>query len=136
MISLGIAILPDIVEQRSELEVTTLLRAETELSGDGERKSDHAAGVLAGIAVVGFDDVAEHQRRAPIGVAELKQTRQALVALVGEHREKAEQRHEREHRDRCVVDCVGGEQADRRERPRRSRTPTSRAAARTGSLLW
>ena len=60
---------------------------EPEVLGDVERKADDALAVLAGIAVVGLDHVAEHERGAAVGARELEHALQALVALMGEHRQ-------------------------------------------------
>ena len=88
MISLGIAILPTSCSSaaNSRLRLRSALRPS--VLGDVERERDDALAVLAGVAVVGLDDVAEHQRGAAVGVGELEQALQALVALAGEHGEQ------------------------------------------------
>ena len=64
---LGDRDLADVVQQRAELEVAPPLCVEPELVGDVERERDHALAVLAGVAVVCLDDVAEHERGAAVG---------------------------------------------------------------------
>ena len=54
---------------------------------DVEREGDDAAAVLAGVGVVGLDDVAEHERRAAVGAVELLELLEPLAPL---SREEAE----------------------------------------------
>ena len=69
--------LADVVQQRAELEVAQLLGVEPERVADLDRERDDALRVLAGVAVVGIDDVAEHERGAAVGVVELGEARHA-----------------------------------------------------------
>ena len=75
--------------------------------GEFEGEADDALAVLAGVAVVGFDHVAEDEGGAAVGARELEHALEALVAFVGEHGEQPEQRDERETRHRARVDLFG-----------------------------
>ena len=54
---LGDRDLADVVQEGAELEVAALLGARAELVGDCQSEADDALAVLAGVAVVGLDDV-------------------------------------------------------------------------------
>jgi hypothetical protein len=47
------------VEERYELDVSSLLRSQPELVGNGDGEIDDLAAVAAGIGIVGLDDVSE-----------------------------------------------------------------------------
>ena len=72
--------------------------------------------MLAGVAVVGLDDVTEHERRAAVGVVELDETGQSLSALAGEEGEHAEQRQEGKDGPRPLLHTERHHERDRRER--------------------
>ena len=73
MISLGIAILPTSCSSapNSRLRRCSASRSSASATASGER--DDALAVLAGVAVVGLDDVAEHERGPAVGAVELEQ---------------------------------------------------------------
>ena len=131
---LGDRDLADVVQERGELEVAPPLGAQAEPVRHVEGQRDDAAAVLAGVAVVGLDDVAEHQGGAAVGVAQLERALQAPATLVGEHGEETEQRHDRERAEDHVVGGLGGEQPGRRRARRPPRTPTSLSVARRSWL--
>ncbi len=58
-----------------------------EIRGDLDRQLGDAAKVHAGVGVVVLDDLPEHARGAAVGVTELEQRREPVVALVREDRE-------------------------------------------------
>ena len=132
---LGDRDLADVVQERGELEVAPPLGARGRAA---RRRRGSSATTLrqccAGVAVVGLDDVAEHQRGAAVGVAQLERALQAPAALVGEHGEEAEQRHHRERAEDHVVGGLGGEQPAPASARRPPRTPTSLAVARRSWL--
>ena len=82
------------MQQRHELGVAPAAGVEPELVGDGDGERDDVAAVRAGVGVVGLDDVAEQERRAAVGVAELERVIDTGPPLA---RERAEERDEREH---------------------------------------
>jgi hypothetical protein len=49
--------------------------------------------VLAGVPVIGLDDIAEHERRAAVGASELEQALEPAPALMTEQDEQAQQRN-------------------------------------------
>ena len=59
------------MQQRAELEVAPAVGVEAEAIADGEREFDDVAAVLAGVAVVVLDDVAEDERHPLVGAVEL-----------------------------------------------------------------
>ena len=83
--------------------------------GEIERERDDALAVLAGVAVVGFDHVAEDERGAAVGARELEHALEAPAALPGEYGEQTEQRDHGYGGQRGPVDALGGEQAGRRQ---------------------
>ena len=87
MISLGMAILPTSCRSAANSRLRWRSAAQPEVFGDVEREADDALAVLAGIAVVGLDHVAEDERGAAISARELEHALQALMALMGEHRQ-------------------------------------------------
>ena len=100
MISFGIAILPTSCSSAPNSRLRRRSASRPSRSADREREGDDAPAVLAGVAVVGLDDVAEHQRGAAVGPVELKQAPQPLAPLAREHDQQAEQRHRREREQR------------------------------------
>src|SRR6202007_1247392 len=85
--ALGDRDLPHIVQQGSELQISSLVRAEVHLLRTLEREADDALTVLAGVAVVSFDTVSEHERGPAVRLAQLEQAVKSLAALVREIRE-------------------------------------------------
>ena len=132
MISLGIAILPTSWRSAANSRLRWRSGPSAELIGEIEREPDDALAVLAGVAVVGLDHVAEHERGAAVGARQLEHALQPLVALVREHREQAEQRHQRQGGDRGGVDVLADDERDPGERRRRSRRPRSTQQRRDG----
>ena len=116
MISFGIRILPDVVQQRHELGVAPGARVEPEFVRDRYRQRDDVAAVRAGVAVVRLDHVAEQERGAAVGVAELERVVDACFSLA---RERAEEGDERQHEQdgRGVIGgSESGQVPDRRQR--------------------
>ena len=62
-----------------------------------------------------LDHLAEHPRRAAVGLAELEQRREALVAFAREHREQQEERPAERDRRRLDRRGEGDPEAERRE---------------------
>ena len=127
--------LADVVQQRAELGLAPHVLADAELLGDAHREVDDVLGVVAGVLVVVLEQVAQQQRGAAVGAAELDRLGDPRLALAGED---GEQRDEREHeqrgrrarrRRRSRRAGRSGRAARRRGRPRRSRR-ARRAAAR------
>jgi hypothetical protein len=71
--------------------------------------------VLAGVVVVGRDDVPEQERGPEVGLVELEQLAQPLLALVGERLQQTEQRHQCENRVGRRVQLLGDHERDRRQ---------------------
>ncbi len=69
MISLGIAILPTSCRSAANSRLRRRSGLSAELVGEVEGEADDALAVLAGVAVVGLDDVAEDERGAAVGAA-------------------------------------------------------------------
>ena len=86
--------LADVVQQRAELDVRAAVVVQAQGGGDVEREADDALAVFAGVGVVGLDDVAEEERRALVGVVQLGQLLEALVALAREDAHQQEQRRD------------------------------------------
>ena len=91
MISFGMAILPMSCSRAPNSRLRRAFGIQPQPLADGQGQADDALGVLAGIAIVGGDHIAEQQRGAAIGVVELEQTSQPLTTLTGEHRQQPEQ---------------------------------------------
>ena len=72
--------------------------------------------MLAGVVVVVLDDLAEEQRDALVGVAELDGLLEAVAALLGQRGDERAERQDGEQRDRRIRGDDGDQQADRRER--------------------
>ena len=132
MISLGIAILPTSCSSAPNSRLRRCSALSPSRSASASARPDDALAVLAGVAVVGLDDVAQHERGPPVGGVQLEQTLEPLAPLAGEYRQQASS------------GSSASAPPEPRERPgprparcprarRRSRRPTSRAAARRGS---
>ena len=72
MISPGILILPTSWRRAANSALRRDRCVEADLVADGEHEVDDLAAVGAGVFVVGFDDVAEQERGAPVGGRELE----------------------------------------------------------------
>ena len=107
--------LADVVQERPEFEVATLLGFESELVAKGERELHHAPRMLTGVAVVGLDDIAQHQGGAAVGGVELDQTLDPLVALAGEDGQQRQQREGGEDHRRSLVDVFRNHERHARE---------------------
>jgi hypothetical protein len=68
--------------------------------------------VLAGVAVIGLNHVAEHQRGPVVCVAELDQALKADAPFASEHRQQPDEREQRERRHRRPVDLLADDQGD------------------------
>jgi hypothetical protein len=55
------------VQQRAELDAAALMGRQPELLGYAQRQLDDFARVVAGVGVVGLDDVAEQRCRPAVG---------------------------------------------------------------------
>jgi hypothetical protein len=106
MIASGMRDLADIVQERGELGHPALPRHDTKAIADGQDEADNLAAVLAGVGVVGVDDVPEEKRRAPVGSRELERGVESLTTL---SREEAEQQDEREREEECTLLDGGGD---------------------------
>ena len=93
MISLGMAILPTSCSSAANSRLRRRSAREVQVLGELESEGDDALAVLAGVAVVGFDHVAEDESGAAVGARELEHALQAAAPLPGEHGQQAEQRH-------------------------------------------
>ena len=107
--------LADVVQQRAELGGAAGVLVDPEPVGDGHGELDDVLGVLAGVGVVGLDDVAQQQSRPAVGARELDRLLDARRALEREDREETGERQHEERRVGLVGGGEGGEQADRRE---------------------
>ena len=74
MISLGIAILPTSCSSAANSRFRRCSALSSSCSPSASASRDDALAVLAGVAVVGFDDVPEDERGSAIRVVELEQT--------------------------------------------------------------
>ena len=72
--------------------------------------------MLAGVAVVGPDDVAEHERGTAIGRVEFGETGQTRSALPGKDGKHPEQRQERKDGPGALLDHQRNDERDGRER--------------------
>jgi hypothetical protein len=81
--------LPDVVQQRGELEVAELGAGQPQPLAYRHRELDDVAAVAAGVLVVELDDVAEQQRRAAVGGAELERLIDPPGALAREQPQQA-----------------------------------------------
>ena len=72
--------LADVVQQRDELGVAAAAASRPSTSATAIDERDDVAAVRARVGVVGLDDVAEQQRRAAVGVAELERLVDARCA--------------------------------------------------------
>src|SRR5207249_7544604 len=68
----GYANLADVVQERCQLGHAALPCTEPEQLRDVDRERDDLAAVKTGVGVAGFDDLAEQERRALVGVAHLQ----------------------------------------------------------------
>ena len=120
-IDFGTAILP--TSCRSAPNSTFRRRSsslEADVVGDLERQRDDAVAVLAGVLVVGDDHLAEQERRAAVGRAQLDRLVDARAALAGEDAQQARQREDEQERRRRVC-------------PRRTRRGTRSASGATST---
>jgi hypothetical protein len=69
---LGNRDLAHVVQQRREFDVAAFPWVQPKLFCDCDRERDHASAVLAGVAVVGLDDVTEDERRPTVGIVQLE----------------------------------------------------------------
>ena len=76
--------LADVVQQRAELDQAARAIVDAHLRGDRGRQRHDVAAVHAGVLVVLLEHVAEQQRRALVGLAELERVLDAHLALAGE----------------------------------------------------
>ena len=104
------------MQERGELEVTALLGRQIEPLGDLEREADDALRMLAGVVIVGSNDLPEHDRRAAVGAVQLEQSLETAPALLCEQRHDPEQRNENECDGRSVVHVLGDDETDAAER--------------------
>ena len=85
--------LADVVQQRGELGRAAGLVVDAEVVGDRDGQLDDVLGVLAGVLVVGLDDVAEQQRGAAVGAprarASARRGRPARAAKMAKSRPAA-----------------------------------------------
>ena len=88
MISFGTRTLPTSCSSAANSSVAPLAGAELELVRDAHRELDDVAAVHAGVGVVGLDHVAEQERRAAVGVAQLELVVDPHPALAREDREQ------------------------------------------------
>ena len=97
--------LAHVVEQRAELDVAALPRAQPHGVGHRHRQRDDAAAVEAGVLVVDLEHVAQQQRRAAVGAAQLDRLAHARAALEGEDEQQAGEREHEQHgvRARCTA---------------------------------
>ena len=85
--------LAHVVQEGRELGAPPLARRQAEAVGHREREQDDLARVVARVLVVGLDHVAEKERGAAVGVAELERVVDPPPPLL---RQEGEQREERE----------------------------------------
>ena len=77
------------MQERAELGLAAHLLAHAELLGDAQRELHDVLRVVAGVLVVLLEQVAEQERGAAVGAAELDRLLHALVVLRGEALEAA-----------------------------------------------
>ena len=132
MISLGIAILPTSCSSAPNSRLRRRSGVEASRRPTSSASSHDAAAVLARVAVVGLDDVAEDQRRAAVGVVELDEPAPRARGARGRRREQREQRDQRE-RPPTVVRRRSEATRGRRARARRRwRTPAHSSTCSRG----
>ena len=108
--------LADVVQERGELGLRALRRGQLQHLCDPRDQLDDAAAVAAGVLVVGFDDVAEKQHRAPVGHVQLLLLLEPLAPLAGEDRKQHGDREQQQERVAHPDRGERREQAERRER--------------------
>ena len=86
--------LPHVVQQRSELDVPALGALEAEPVRDGDGELHDAAGVEGGVLVVVVEHVAEEQRGATVGAAQLERLLDPDAALAAEDVQQPHQRQD------------------------------------------
>jgi hypothetical protein len=103
------------VEHRPELGLAAhvLPAAQGVRDADGER--DDVLGVAAGVLVLLLEEVAQQQRRAPVGLPELQRPRDARLALARQQSEEPDERQDQERRPRGRRRGEGGQQPDGRQ---------------------
>jgi len=109
--------LADVVQQRGELEVAALDRAEAHLVADAQHQRDDAPGVLAArVGVLGLERLAHQQRGPAVGLRERDGVLDPALALARQHRQQPDERQRRQQRPRLVEGDDRDHEADRRER--------------------
>ena len=95
---LGDGDLPDVVEERAELDRPAAARIDVQLVRGLDRERDHAAAVRPRVGVLVTDQVAEGAGRASVGVAELDQRLEPREPLSREDPEQEHQGGDQRHR--------------------------------------
>src|SRR4029079_15939530 len=97
-----------IVEERGKFGVAPSARINAELLCDGDDELDHVLAVIAGVAVVRLDDVAEQKGVATVGVTELEGTIDTDLPLLREQSQEPDEREDEQNR----ADVVDGQKGD------------------------
>ena len=113
MIESGMCDLADVVQQRAELGLAPHVFAHAHLLGDAHGEVDDVLGVVAGVLVVLLEQVAQQQRGAAVGAAELDASGATRASRSpAKMRDQPDQRQDEQRRGGGVGGGDRGEQAD------------------------
>ena len=102
MISFGTAIFPTSCRSAANSRLRSWAAVSRSRSPTADRQLDDVAAVAAGVLVVELDDVAEQQRGAAVGGAELERLIDPPRALAGEQPQQPHERQLEQHRSGMV----------------------------------